>query len=187
MRQYIILSLCSDTAQITDRPQDFHYGFYHNEILAKATDDNFNDWSELVFSLGESVPVPTDLPIADIYNMICSWCVNIAFGSMGDSDSTSTLESVASQLDLINRGDEFRKYADTEYLHAMFAQRDWTDFEPCEYDTDEQCDSLIDYAIDEYLRESISQPFGTYSTADMRTMLCDIMAGHIKITGHTWY
>lgn len=205
MKKYINLSLCGCKAELVDLKDldGLELGFYKDEILNRVKSDRFDDWSELVFSLEESVPVPVDLDTGKIYDLVASWCVNIAFGKMKYCDSISTLEDIASQLDLIDKGDEFRHLADLDYLRGEFARRDWEDFEP-DYIRDEEIDgyesmnedelqamrdslysSYTEYNTEEYIRE-LNQPFGTFSRFEARELLSKYLTGE-ESTESTWY
>ena len=203
MKKYINLSLCGCKAKLVDLKDldGLELGFYKDEILNRVKSDRFDDWSELVFSLEESVPVPVDLDAGKIYDLVASWCVNVAFGKMKDHDSVSTLEDIASQLDLIDKGDEFRHLADLDYLRGEFARRDWTDFEP-DYILDEEIDgyqtmseeelqgardirfeNYTFYNIKDYLR-GLDLPFGVYK--DTEPLLVKYLSGE-ESTESTWY
>lgn len=206
MKKYINLSLCGCKAGLVDLKDldGLELGYYKDEILNRVKSDRFNDWSELVFSLEESVPVPVDLDTSKIYDLVASWCVNIAFGKMEYCDSISTLEDIASQLDLIDKGDEFRRLADLDYLRGEFARRGWNDFEP-DYIRDEEIDgyeSMTEeelqgardirfenytfYNIEDYLRSELNQPFGTFSRFEAESLLVKYMSGE-ESTKSKWY
>lgn len=203
MKKYINLSLCGNIERVLDESEldTLELGFYKDEIVANVKDKSWNDWCELVFLLEESVPVPVDLDTIDIYNMICSWCVNVAFGGLDCYDARSTLEDVASQLDRIDKGDEFRMIADLNYLRFKFADLSWDCFMPdyipddsisgfesmneeeLEEARDEMYQAHEEYAIYEYLRD-LNQPFGVYKDAEM--LLKQYLSGE-ESTKSTWY
>lgn len=205
MKKYINLSLCGCKAELVDLKDldGLELGFYKDEILNRVKSDRFDGWSELVFSLEESVPVPVELDTKSIYNLVCSWCVNVAFGAMDCYDSRATLDDVALQLDSIDKGEEFRRIADLNYLKSQFEDRDWMDFEP-DYIRDEEIDGYesmneeelqkardelfddcIKYNIYEYLR-GLSQPFGTVSSTESEELLIKYLTGE-ESEKSSWY
>lgn len=205
MKKYINLSLCGCKEQILNKSElsKLELGFYKDEIIANVRDDNWNDWTEIVFLLEESVPVPVELDTKSIYDLVCSWCVNVAFGGMDCYDSRATLDDIALQLDSIDKGDEFRKMADLNYLRSQFEDRNWNDFEP-DYIRNEEIDgyesmdeeqlqqardelfaSYEEYNIDEFIR-GLNQPFGTYSSTEMKSLLYKYMSGE-ESTKSKWY
>ena len=205
MKKYINLSLCGCKERILDKSEldSLELGFYKDEIVANVKDDNWNDWTEIVFLLEESVPVPVELDTKSIYDLVCSWCVNVAFGTMDCYDSKATLDDIALQLDSIDKGEEFRKISDLNYLRGQFEDRDWEDFEP-EYIRDEEIDGYesmdeeelqkardeliegcIKYNIYEYLRE-VNQPFGTMSSTEAEELLMKYLTGE-ESEKSSWY
>ncbi len=205
MKKYINLSLCGCKEQILNKSEldSLELGFYKDEIVANVKDDNWNDWTEIVFLLEESVPVPMELDTKRIYDLVCSWCVNVAFGAMDCYDSIATLEDIASQLDTIGNGDEFRHLADLNYLRGKFEGRDWSDFEPdyipdsdiegfesmnedhLQRERDDLYESYTEYNIEEYIRE-LNQPFGTFSCFEARELLSKYLTGE-ESTKSAWY
>jgi hypothetical protein len=205
MKKYIVMSLCGDKARIVEE-KDINaeeFGFYGAEIVASATNPNFKDWTEIVFSTCENILMPVDIKTQDIYDFVASWCVNMAFGTMDNADSRSTLEDFAEQCGLLDKACEFERIADYDYLVGQLKDREWDDFYPYEVDMshidgfdemdeekqqeliDEEHSRLTDYYIDEYIRE-LDQPFGTFTTEEVREMLHDYMGGTRK-DNHTWY
>lgn len=205
MKKYINLSLCGCKERILNKSEldSLELGFYKDEIVANVKDDNWNDWTEIVFLLEESVPVPVELDTKKIYDLVCSWCVNVAFGVMDCYDSNATLDDIALQLDSIGKGDEFRALADLNYLRSQFEDRDWEDFGP-DYIRDEEIDGYesmneeelqnardelfdgcIEYNIYEYLR-GLSQPFGTMSSTESEELLIKYLTGE-ESEESSWY
>jgi hypothetical protein len=206
MKKYINLSLCGCKEQILNKSEldSLELGFYKDEIVANVKDDNWNDWTEIVFLLEESVPVPVELDTKSIYNLVCSWCVNVAFGTMDCYDSRATLDDIALQLDSIDKGEEFRKMADLNYLRSQFEDRDWMDFEP-DYISDEEIDGYESmneeelqgardirfenytfYNIEDYLRSELNQPFGTFSRFEAQSLLVKYLTGE-ESEKSSWY
>lgn len=205
MKKYINLSLCGCKEQILNKSElsKLELGFYKDEILANVKNDNWNDWTEIVFLLEESVPVPVELDTKSIYDLVCSWCVNVAFGGMDCYDSRATLDDIALQLDSIDKGDEFRKMADLNYLRSQFEDHNWMDFEP-DYIRDEEIDgyesmneehlqrerddlfeSYTMYNIEEFIR-GLNQPFGTFSRFEAQDLLVKYLTGE-ESTKSKWY
>lgn len=179
-------------------------GYEGERILSKALDDNFDDWSEIVFLTEESMVMPVDLDASKYFDFIASWCVNQAFGSMDNYDSKASIEDFAEQLDKINnKGDEFRKIADKDYYLAKFSGLDEVSFYPDEvytgdiegYDdmNEEQQQEVYDNLaqeyeqqnMDEFLRE-LTPPFGTLDKDEVLTMLSQAMSCELKDL-RTWY
>lgn len=205
MKKYINLSLCGRKEQILNKSEldSLELGFYKDEVVANVKDDNWHDWTEIVFLLEESVPVPVELDTKSIYDLVCSWCVNVAFGGMDCYDSRATLDDIAIQLDSIDKGDEFRKMADLNYLKSQFEDRNWEDFEP-DYIRDEEIDgyesmdeeqlqqardelfaSYEEYNIEEFIR-GLNQPFGTFSRFEAQDLLVKYLTGE-ESTKSKWY
>lgn len=206
MKKYINLSLCGRKEQILNKSEldSLELGFYKDEIVANVKDDNWNDWTEIVFLLEESVPVPVELDTKKIYDLVCSWCVNVAFGAMDCYDSRATLDDIALQLDSIDKGEEFRRIADLNYLRSQFEDRDWMDFEP-DYIRDEEIDGYESmseeelqgardirfenytfYNIEDYLRSELNQPFGTFSRFEAQSLLVKYLTGE-ESEKSSWY
>lgn len=205
MKKYIVMSLCGNIARIIEE-KDINaeeFGFYGADIVARATDPNFNDWTEIVFNTCENILMPTDIKTQDIYDFVASWCVNMAFGSMDNPDSQATLEDFSDQCELLGKKDEFERIADYDYLVGQLKDRNWEEFAPYDIDisqiegyedmTEEQKQEAMDkeysdceeYNIDEYIRQ-LDQPFGTFSDEEVRDMLVGYMTGE-RTDKQTWY
>lgn len=210
-KKYAMFSVCGceprilTEAELADKESlAQELGYEGERILSKALDDNFDDWSEIVFLTEESMVMPVDLDASKYFDFIASWCVNQAFGSMDNYDSKASIEDFAEQLDKINnKGDEFRKIADKDYYLAKFSGLDEVSFYPDEvytgdiegYDdmTEEQQQEVYDNLaqeyeqqnMDEFLRE-LTPPFGTLDKDEVLTMLSQAMSCELKDL-RTWY
>lgn len=210
-KKYAMFSVCGceprilTEAELADKESlAQELGYEGERILSKALDDNFDDWSEIVFLTEESMVMPVDLDASKYFDFIASWCVNQAFGSMDNYDSKASIEDFAEQLDKINnKGDEFRKIADKDYYLAKFSGLDAVSFYPDEvytgdiegYDdmTEEQQQEVYDNLaqeyeqqnMDEFLRE-LTPPFGTLDKDEVLTMLTQAMSCELKDL-RTWY
>lgn len=208
-KEYVIYSLCGDKPKFVTKKElmEMHeanpylFGFHGSEIVANATNPNYDDWTELVFLVEENVVMPKNLSAETIYNFIASWCCNVAFGNMDNYDAKMSVRDFADYIEEFDeqKAREYREIANKDYFYGQFSQLSWDSFmntelvsedelpkdvdlsdpEAVERAIDEINAQVEDYNIDEYLRE-LNPPFG-YDRTEVKNLLADVLGGDLSM------